>query len=41
MPWNLHEPYPGEYTWTGFADVELFLQLAQASTALPFAFCSP
>ena len=29
VPWNLHEPYPGDYQWEGFADVERFLGLAQ------------
>ena len=30
VPWNLHEPRPGELVWTGFADLERFLQLAQS-----------
>ena len=30
MPWNLHEPRPGELVWSGFADLERFLQLAQS-----------
>lgn len=29
VPWNLHEPRPGQYTWTGFADLDRFLDLAQ------------
>ena len=29
MPWNLHEPYPGQYNWQGFADLEAYLALAQ------------
>lgn len=29
-PWNLHEPYPGEYVWTGFADIERWMALIQA-----------
>ncbi len=28
MPWNLHEPLPGEFHYTGFADVERFLGIA-------------
>ena len=30
IPWNFHEPYPGEYLWRGWADVERWLQLIQA-----------
>ncbi|PSC67692.1 Beta-galactosidase 17 [Micractinium conductrix] len=29
IPWNFHEPYPGEYLWRGWADVERWLQLIQ------------
>lgn len=29
MPWNLHEPFPGQYNWDGFADLEAYLALAQ------------
>ncbi|GAB4821127.1 hypothetical protein N2152v2_008173 [Parachlorella kessleri] len=29
VPWNVHEPYPGDFQWEGFADVERFLGLAQ------------
>ena len=28
MPWNLHEPTPGEHRYTGFADLERFLAIA-------------
>lgn len=30
IPWNWHEPYPGQYEWRGWADVERWLQLIQA-----------
>ncbi|KAL4450728.1 hypothetical protein ABPG77_001084 [Micractinium sp. CCAP 211/92] len=29
IPWNWHEPYPGQYEWRGWADVERWLQLIQ------------
>jgi len=29
VPWNLHEPYPEQYTWTGAADLERFIGLAE------------
>ncbi|XP_010262091.1 PREDICTED: beta-galactosidase 17 [Nelumbo nucifera] len=29
VPWNLHEPSPGEYVFEGIADVESFLKLCQ------------
>eukprot|EP00887_Chlorella_sp_A99_P001001 scaffold5.g1001.t1 len=29
VPWNMHEPYPGQYIWTGFADIERFVRLAE------------
>ncbi|EIE22122.1 hypothetical protein COCSUDRAFT_1093, partial [Coccomyxa subellipsoidea C-169] len=29
VPWNLHEPFPGQYNWDGFADLEAYLALAQ------------
>lgn len=29
VPWNLHEPQPGKWTFEGIADVEYFLKLAQ------------
>lgn len=29
VPWNLHEPRPGQYEWTGFADLDRFLTLAK------------
>ena len=29
VPWNIHNPKPGEYVWTGLADLEQFLQVAQ------------
>jgi beta-galactosidase len=28
VPWNLHEPAPGEYTFDGIADLDRFLRLA-------------
>ena len=28
VAWNLHEPYPGQFVWSGFADVERFVSLA-------------
>ena len=34
VPWNLHEPRPGELVWTGFADLQRFLQLAQSAGLL-------
>ena len=29
VPWGLHEPFPGQYSWEGFADLEEYLRLAQ------------
>ena len=29
VPWNLHEPFPGQYSWSGFADLEGYLRTAQ------------
>ncbi|XP_046336782.1 beta-galactosidase-like [Haliotis rufescens] len=29
VPWNIHEPMPGDYQWTGLADLETFLKTAQ------------
>ena len=29
VPWNVHELTPGEYTFTGFADLPTFLKLAK------------
>ena len=29
VPWNVHEPRPGVYSWKGFADVEGYLRLVQ------------
>jgi beta-galactosidase GanA len=29
VPWNLHEPRPGQFEWTGFADLDRFLTLAK------------
>lgn len=29
VPWNWHEPYPGQYEWQGWADVERWMQLIQ------------
>ena len=29
VPWNLHEPFPGQYNWSGFADLEGYLRTAQ------------
>ncbi|KAK9816677.1 hypothetical protein WJX72_003581 [[Myrmecia] bisecta] len=34
VPWNLHEPYMGEYRWSGFADLEGFLRIAQETGLL-------
>lgn len=28
-PWNMMEPYPGQYVWDGFADVERWMDLIQ------------
>lgn len=28
VAWNMHEPYPGQYVFDGFADVERFVELA-------------
>ncbi|MBO0768380.1 MAG: beta-galactosidase [Solirubrobacterales bacterium] len=30
VPWNLHEPEPGEYRFSGLADLERYLRLAAA-----------
>ena len=27
-PWNVHEPYPGQFTWVGEAGLDRFVQLA-------------
>ena len=29
MAWNVHEPYPGDFRWDGWQDVEGFIKLAQ------------
>ena len=29
VAWNVHEPYPDEYVWTGIADLERYLKLIQ------------
>lgn len=29
IPWNMHEPRKGQFTFEGIADVEAFLDLAQ------------
>jgi len=29
VPWNLHEQQPGNFSWTGFADLERFLAVAR------------
>jgi beta-galactosidase GanA len=29
VPWNVHEPFPGQYNWEGIADLEAYLALAQ------------
>lgn len=29
-PWNMHEPYPGQYVWSGMADLERWMELIQA-----------
>jgi hypothetical protein len=26
----MHEPYPGQYVWNGFADIERWMSLIQA-----------
>ncbi len=28
MPWNLHEPTPGEFDFTGILDVGMFVSIA-------------
>ncbi|KAI7843402.1 hypothetical protein COHA_003000 [Chlorella ohadii] len=28
-PWNMHEPYPGQYVWSGMADLERWMDLIQ------------
>ena len=30
VPWNLHEPHPGEYNFSGIADLESFIAKVQA-----------
>ena len=30
-PWNLHEPYPGLFDWSGMANLERWMDLVQAS----------
>ncbi len=32
-PWNMHEPYPGQYVWSGMADLERWMDLIQARRA--------
>lgn len=34
IPWNIHEPFPGKYSWNGKADIERFLDLAAAMDLL-------
>jgi hypothetical protein len=34
VPWNTHEPYPGQYVWEGGADLERFIGLAQEMNLL-------
>ena len=29
VAWNVHEPYPGDFKWDGWQDVEGFIELAQ------------
>ena len=29
VAWNVHEPYPGDFRWDGWQDVEGFIKLAQ------------
>lgn len=29
MAWNLHEPIPGEYDFTGILDIKAYILLAQ------------
>ena len=31
----MHEPYPNQYVWDGFADLERWMQLIQASCGPP------
>lgn len=35
VPWNWHEPYPGQYEWRGWADVERWMQLIQVGHPAP------
>jgi beta-galactosidase len=30
MPWNLHEPAPGRFDFTGILDVKEFITIAQS-----------
>lgn len=34
IAWNIHEPHPGEYVFSGQSDIVKFLQLAQAQDLL-------
>lgn len=29
VPWNYHEPYPGQFKWDGWQDLERWLTIAQ------------
>jgi beta-galactosidase GanA len=29
VPWNFHEPQPGQYEWSGIRNITRFLDLAQ------------
>lgn len=29
VAWNIHEPYPNKYVWSGIADLERYLKLIQ------------
>ena len=29
MPWNLHEPSPGQFDFSGMLDIERFISLAE------------
>ena len=40
IAWNMHEPHPGQYEWTGFADIERWLRLIQARAAHACSCCS-
>ena len=41
MPWNLHEPFPGDYVWHGAADLERFIALAHGQGLLLLVRAGP